>query len=218
MKTNKVSQIFVTFVLSYWANSALSGDVPENLFKITLGGIYSLGNKQNNFIDNLPKKNFAGIKKGFGNGFHYYFQPQIQYKNFPYVEKTTTLEDQYLETSFKLYLLPVISVKTTNSDKLKNAEMQWEVIAIDWSNDVATENDAYHWAMNLCQTYEKKITIQAEITDYPDSNWYECRYSSSNRVLNIGGMSTRIHISLSYQPETIISKEKSVKTKLLELP
>jgi len=201
-----INHLLSIFCLASCSGASLAEDIPNSLFNISLGGVYHI-NEQGN--DNIPKQKFAGVKKGVGHAIQYYFQPLNELADFAYVERNINVHDEYFETSFKLYLLP--SFTSASDEQLKSAA-NWQVISIDWSNNVTSDQHAYTWAKKLCQKYQSQTTIKAEITDFEEAKWYECYFSSDNRVLNIGGMSTRANISLTFNAETIIAKEKAVKT------
>lgn len=198
------SAAILTLLLS--ENKLFAAGVPEELFGVQLGTSYGLNN---NFRE-LPQKTFIGLRKGVGQGIHYFFQPKIHDPQFIFKKKKSANADNVFEASFKLYLLPTRQLNLLKATQSQLFSMPWEVVAIDWSDDLATNTVAYEWARNLCQQYSIKYQLNPEITDFPDSDWYECHFITGNRALNIGGMAKRVHITLSFQAETLIAKEKAI--------
>lgn len=196
--------------------------VPEKLFGITLGGVYDIGDTEKNEIGNLPVKKFAGVNRFLGEGIHYYFQPKDEYKIFKYFEIKKNPEDLYFETSFRLYLFPVISSSISTLEQLKKTVVNWEVATIAWSNDARTEiglpndaktkEDAYFWALDLCKTIELDFLIKPEIINYREENWYQCNFSSENRVFMVSSYSSK-RIELSYKSELLDEKDEAVEKK-----
>ena len=206
----KLYSLLMIFLYAFYARPVFAAEVPLSLFDVKLGSVFLLKKNGVEIEDDIPERKFTGFKRGVGGGIHYYFQPKHEYKDFAYVENKDNPEAKRFETSFKLYLLPVMAAH----DNLAVEERQWEVIAIDWANSVADEKKAYQWAIKVCQTYRAAISMSAEIVNFPNENWYECRFSSQNRELSIGGMGRRTNISLTYSPQVIMAKEADIKKKL----
>lgn len=101
--------------------------VPGKLFGITLGAVHTLGNPEANDFGTMPIKKFAGMNSFMGYGAHYYFQPKVAHKFFEYVEKREKPEDKYFETSFRLYLLPLIPSTVGSIEQLNQAEATGQV-------------------------------------------------------------------------------------------
>jgi hypothetical protein len=194
--------ISVVFLLLISSQSFAEGPrgVPEKLFGIALGGIYDLGNPEVNDLGNMPVKKFTGMNRFLGNGIHYYFQLKDEHKFFEYVEKRKKPEDKYFETSFRLYLLPVIPPTITTAEQLDQAKLKWEVSVIEWSNDPKTKEDAYYWAIDLCKTFEVDISLKPEITNYYDEKWYECTFSTGDREFKVSSSYSK-SVQLSYKRE-----------------
>lgn len=186
-----------------------SRGVPEELFGIKLGGIYDIGDSESKDNGNIPIRKFAGILHFLGNGIHYYFQPKKEYKAFEYVEKRENPDDQYFKSSFRLYLLPVIPPEIKTIEQLGGAKTNWEVTIIEWSNDAKTKKDAYYWAIDLCKTFGIDISIEPEIIDYYEKDWYECTFSSDDRVFEVSSLYSR-SIKLSYKEEVDEAKNDAL--------
>jgi len=212
MKKLKIfNVILILLASSNYSSIALSNDVPDTLFEITLGGTYYIGDTTSGRNTNLPIKKFMGIKPSVGDGIIYYFRPNRDYKYFDYKIKSSFPKEKYNESSFKLYLLPHKTI-ARDHDTAKQSP-QWEVISIDWARSLRSENAAYEWAKKLCQRYQMDYTMKSDITDFQEKNWYECRFVSGDRILDVGGMGARANISLHYKADVIIEKENSSKTK-----
>jgi len=203
----KISIIFLFFSALSFAEEPRG--VPEALFEIKLGGVYDVGDSENKQHGNIPIKKFTGMNRFLGNGIHYYFEPKKEYKIFKYIEKRNKPEDQYYETSFRLYLLPVVPSSITTKEQLENAKLNWEVTVIEWSNDAIAKEDAYFWAIDLCKTFEVGISVKPEITDSFDEKWYQCIFSSGDREFKVSSSLPR-SISLSYKKDVWEAKNNAV--------
>jgi len=190
-----------------------SGGVPTELFGIELGSVVDLGDSETGDQGNVPVKKFRGVNRFMGHGVHYYFQPEQEYKAFEYIEKPKQPTDEYFETSFRLYLLPLIPASITTKKQLENARTNWEVAHIEWLVKADTEKDAYWWANNLCKTFEIDLSLEPERTDYftgAFSPLFRCVFQSANGELTVSGEYGYKSVSLSYPDETIEEKDEAV--------
>ena len=186
---------------------------PEQLFGITLGGIYDIGEPENKDLGNIPVEKFTGITRFLGQGIHYYFKPKKQYKQFDYIEKEKKPEDHFFETSFRLYLLPIIPASVSNKKQLENTKIKWEVALIEWSSNANTKENAYWWAFNLCETFEADLSVKPKITDSYDKKEYQCVFSYENRAFKVSSIFSK-RVELSYTQE---KKDDAVEKKMRKL-
>lgn len=191
-------------------------DVPKKLFGITLGGVYDLGDLEKKDYGDVPVKRATGINEFLGNGIHYYFQPKEASKFFKYVEKRDKPTDKYYETSFRLYLYPVIPPTIKTSKQLNESKLKWEVSLIEWSAEkTKTEKDAYFWAVNLCKTFETDISVKPEIVDSYESNLYSCTFSGGDREFGVHSFFQTV--TLKYKQEITSKKDEAVEKVIRKL-
>lgn len=210
-KGGAAARIFVAFlsVISSQALGDASREVPEKLFGIALGGRYDLGNPEVGNLGDIPVKKFTGMNRFLGYGVHYYFQPKEEHKFFEYAEKRKKPQDKYFESSFRLYLLPLIPSAIKSVDQLNATKLKWEVLLIEWSKNPETKEDAYYWAIDLCKTFAADISAKPKITNYFDEKWYECIFSTSNREFKVSSFHSK-SVQLSYKREVSDQKDRSV--------
>jgi hypothetical protein len=190
--------------------------VPTKLFGILLGGIYDVGNSEMNDLGNIPIRKFAGMNQFLGNGIHYYFQPVDDNKAFEYVEKRKKPEDKYFETSFRLYMLPVIPTTVKTIEQLDAAKVKMEVVTIEWSVEPKSKDDAYYWAIDLCKTIELDISVRPKIDNFYDSKNYTCTFSAGEREFKVSSFYSK-SISLSYRRDVFDKKDKALEKTLRKL-
>lgn len=183
--------------------------VPTELFGIKLGGIYEIGDSEKNTLGNIPIKKFTGMKRFLGQGIHYFFQPMKEYKAFEYIEKKEDPENQYYETSFRLYMLPIIPHSFKKIEQLEKLTPKWEVAVIEWSSEAKTKDDAYYWAIDICKTFETDINLKPEIINSYEQKWYECIFSTGSREFKASSSYSR-SIQLSYIKKVFDKKNDEV--------
>ena len=193
-----------------------SRGVPDKLFGIRLGGIYDLGNPELGQLGDLPIARFAGLTKFLGHGVHYYFKPKDVNPFFEYREKRDKPTDQYFQTPFRIYFSPVISPEITKQEQLKNEPLKWEASVIEWADDLKNPKDAYFWAKDLCKTFSIDISVAPKITDFYESDWYECTFSQDDRQFEVTSLFFRI-VRLSFKKEVAEQKSESVDTAIRKL-
>jgi hypothetical protein len=211
---------YIAILLLLFSGSAYADDtrdVPESLFGIKLGEIYDIGNPEANDLGNLPVKKFTGEMRFLGHVVHYYFQPLKEYKAFEYVEKREKPEDQYFESPFTLNLLPVIPASISTKEQLNDTKIDREVTQIRWSTKAKTAEEAYSWAINLCEVFETDITQKPEILDEKGEYWYECTFRFGVRKFEVTAFEGSRSIELSYQGHIFYKKDESLKKQLRKM-
>lgn len=185
-------------------------DVPSQLFGITLGAVHDIGSSDRKDLGDLPVAAFAGSNTFLGHGIHYYFRPKAAHKTFPYVEKRKRPSDLYFETSFRLYLLPVIPATIRTMNELETSRYRWEVLAIEWSYDAKSKEAAYSWAHDLCETFRVDIASQPEVLgDYAEKS-YTCTFSTGEREFQVRTLGLMRIVALSFKREAVDRKDKAV--------
>jgi hypothetical protein len=190
--------------------------VPTKLFGITLGGVYDVGDGQKSLGD-LPVAKFAGIQTFLGHGIHYYFRPQAENKAFPYIEKRKKPDDQFFETSFRLYLLPVIPPTVKTLQEVEQRKQKWEVAAIEWSDTAKAEDEAYYWAVDLCKTFQIDIGSKPTVIDNFETKWHNCTFASADREFSVGNLQAMKIVELSFKRDVLERKDKAVESVLRRL-
>jgi len=185
-------------------------DVPEKLFGIELGGIYDLGDFDGKHLGSIPVKEFAGIKQVQGNGIHYFFHPKDEHNCIEFLEKCKKPEEQKFGTSYRLYLLPVMPSTITDIAQLEKTKLNWEVQSIGWSQNAETKEEAYSWAVDLCEKFKVDISVDPQIKDYFNSKWFECTFSFSDRQYKVGNINVIRSVELFYKNEIVEAKVEAV--------
>jgi hypothetical protein len=193
-----------------------STGVPRRLFGITLGGIYDVGDGQNNLGD-LPVAKYAGSQTFLGHGIHYYFKPKSENKAFPYIEKRKKADDPFFETSFRLYLLPVIPSTIKTNKELENAKLKWQVATIEWSDSANSQDEAYFWAADLCKTFQMDLGLKPTVIDKYDMKWHICSFSSGDREFSVQNLQALKLVELAFKHGVLERKDKAVESRLRKL-
>ena len=210
--------VFVLLMLLPSLSSAAEvHDVPEKLFGIELGGIYGLGSLDGKDIGNIPVKKFAGIKQFLGNGILYFFHPKDEHNCIDFLEKCKEPDKQNFGTSYRLYLLPVMPSSITAIAQLEKTKLNWEVQSIGWSQNAETKEEAYKWAVDLCEKFKKEILIEPQIKNYFNSKWFECTFSSGDRKYKVSNINVIRSVELFYKDEIVKAKDETVEKTFQEL-
>jgi hypothetical protein len=202
--------IVLLMLLPSFSAAAEFRDVPEKLFGIELGGIYGLGSLDGKDLGNIPVKKFAGIKQFLGNGILYFFHPKDEHNCIDFLEECKEPEKQNFGTSFRLYLLPVMPSSITAIAQLEKAKLNWEVQSIGWSQNAETKDEAYNWAVDLCEKVKKDISVEPQIKNYVNSKWFECTFSSGNRKYKVSNINVIRSVELFYKDEIVKAKDEAV--------
>lgn len=212
--TTRLCLLIVAVSLSHPVHSE-PRSVPKNLFGIELGSEYEI--KGFDFrAGNLPVRKFAGFRSSVvGPGIVYFFQPDRDYHAFEYFEKNKSQENEFLETSFALYLLPKIGPDIKFKKQFAEASVVWEVALISWSGQMPPA-EAYGWAKTFCRTFTVDIGQKPEIEDQIRSSFYKCIFSEDDRIFEV---STRMggYVGLSYNDTITRNKEKSISKRIREI-
>jgi hypothetical protein len=159
---------------------------PKSLFDVKLGGTYNIGKGRTPYdVGNLPVTRFTAIQRPLGSGLHYFFMPLREHEDFNYIERRWYVDDEYYESSFRLYLLPVINKTVTLKRELENIQWDWAVMLIEWSSVVENKEDAYYWAMDLCSSMKVDLQRVPSIDNNVESKEYYCTFKEGDRKLEI---------------------------------
>ena len=196
-----------------------AGDVPKELFGIKLGSIYDFTNVTRESVGNLPIKQFTGTEQSFGIGTHFYFVPLKESKYFPYTEKKKTGNVKFFNTSYRLYLLPVIPDSIKTIEELSTSKFDMEVALIEWSDEKKDKEEAYFWAMEMCKIFSSDTKTKPEILDNYEfkTHPYDCKFKKDNRMLRINNMSNSVYFSLQYDKEFMDKKTEQIEEKIRKL-
>lgn len=217
-KNNFLLLCMLTFPLISFSDESPK-NIPQQLFGITLGNVYDIGTLKNNDFGNMPVSKATGANRFLGQGVHYYFQPKKEYKAFPYLEVDKKEKDEFYKTSFRLYLLPVISSSIKDNEELKNTKMMWEVSLIEWQDNRKSENkdDTYYWAMDLCKTFKYDLDKNPVINDSFQEKTYICEFKEDNRILKISNSLDQKTIQLLHTKEYSDIKNEEIERKIHKL-
>jgi len=183
-----------------------SNNVPHELFGITLGGIYDLGDpiiKNNDFGDLPVKKIVVRIPNLFRGGWdrNVYFQPTKEYTTFEYSESRY---EKYVESNFMLHMLPVIPSTVTTYDQILNTRTNWEVLGISWYRGEETTDGR---SSNLCKTFKEDLSVEPDVTESEIIGVdVKCTFKSGDRELKVSDD----EIVLSFNKEVRAKKREAV--------
>ena len=172
--------------------------LPKSLFDVKLGGVYKIGKGKTPYdVGNLPVTRFTAIQRYLGSGIHYFFRPKRDHDAFNYIERRYHLDDEYYESSFRLYLLPVIKKSVTLKRELQNIQWDWTVMLIEWSAMAEKNEDAYSWAMDLCSSTKVDLQREPVIDNNIKSKEYFCTFKEGDRKLEIKAAAGSMFYKLS---------------------
>jgi hypothetical protein len=208
--------VILVFVSAALSAQTAERTVPTRLFGITLGATYDVGDGPNNLGD-LPVLKYTGSRTFLGHGVHYYFKPKSENKAFPYIEKRTKPDDQFFETSFRLYLFPAIPPNVKTIQQLDKLKLKWEVATIEWSDTATSKEDAYYWAADLCSTFEMDIGAKPSVLDNLDMKSHSCSWTSGDREFSVRNLQAMKIVELTYKHAVVERKDKAVEARLRKL-
>jgi hypothetical protein len=204
--------------------------VPTKLFGIELGSVLDVNSDKSISPAQIPAKAFRGMTNTLGHGAHYYFEPITVNPSLPYKEEKTTPSDDFYKTSYRLYILPIAPKGAKTIEEFGKAIMRWEVLAINWeelevqrnaySRDSKEEKEArrsdYWWALSLCKTFTAEFVVKPEIVDVFDSYLYVCRFTQSDRTLEVSS-SYQKSLSLALRRDLADKKNQDFDTAVRQL-
>lgn len=195
--------------------------VPDKLFGIRIGAKHNLGDPTTGTGGDIPVRRHTGVKTFLGTGIHYYFEPLHAYKAFPYIEKRKTRTDKYFETSFRLYLLPVIPASVRTINDLERIST-FEVATIEWSDPAYTPSDraarerAYYWAKDLCKIFSADIVVAPEVIEDYSRHEYRCTFRAGDHELTVDSITSK-SVELSFRREVFAAKDDAIDAVITKL-
>jgi hypothetical protein len=116
-----------------------------------------------------------------------------KYSAFPYIENKEDGNSEYYETSFRLYLHPVVDERIENLKQFYEVT-RYNVDLIEWSQTKNTQEEGYLWAFSMCEKFSADIA-KAPIVRNDYNEEYSCVFEGDNAVLMISG-SERVYLTL----------------------
>jgi hypothetical protein len=173
--------------------------VPTKLFGIELGTVLDIDQERSIDPAQIPVKTFRGMKRALGYGIHYYFEPIAVNPTLPYKEDKKKPADEFYETSFRLYLLPIAPIGAKTPEDFERSIAKYEILTINWeevdvkrngySPESKEEKEArfgdYLWAMNLCKTFQVEFAVKPKVSDFSDTNSYICEFTQGERTFEV---------------------------------
>ncbi len=197
-----------------------ASDIPEILFDIPLGGIYDIGSHEGEDVGTLPVRTIKWTEDPADYGLPgpsrgLFFEPLTSNPAYPYLENQT---NGHVETTFRLFVLPVIPDDASSRAEVDMDRLLWKVGAIQWydpkSND--PEDRKYGWAINLCKSVAADLGIEPKVSDEPEYNTYQCDFANQERMLRIGSSGGK-KIKLQYLDDVWLEIHDGVRTKIRKL-
>jgi hypothetical protein len=209
---------FVMFLASCGlsvVNASEKRDVPSQLFGIELGGRHALWREGEESPDGIPVKRAISWEKFLGAGIHVYVEPTQTYSAFEYRERGPDTDGAPPKSNFRLYLLPEITASMRTYEDIDDRDFRWEVASIEWRGELKDE-DAYWWAMNLCESFVLDIKIEPEILDIRDEDWYQCKFVEGDREFLVSSWISQ-SVSLKWNQDVFDKKNKTAELGLRRL-
>ena len=201
--------------------------IPDKLFGITLGAIYD----EESLVKELPVQKIVGMNShigfGKGEGIKVYFKPIEENKHFHYQEKriepkniivsrffnsiSKRLErgDNFYQSSFSIYLLPIIPDHINSLAELKNTLLKWQVHSVSWTRIAKDTEQRFviSWAENLCNTLAYGFNAKPQIPIVGG-----CVFNEGDKAIDVYG---RIDlIILGYTQELKVKRHRDVNERI----
>lgn len=232
MTSVQVTKLITAVLLSFVFGSAFSQNlrgIPDSLFGIKLGAILDIG-KGGSDLGDVPVKRFTGANRFLGQGIHYFYEPLVENKYFPFYVKRKNSDDEFFETSHRMYLLPIIPDTIKKIDELDSLVPKYIVTSISWYDEspersavkVKTKleeqakSDDYFWAVDLCKTLATDISIKPEIFDLYEYKDYRCTFIEGDKKFEVSSF-YRKNISLAFTKKKFDAMNAEVETKIRKL-
>jgi hypothetical protein len=208
----RVRGLLFSLLVSATARAEPPAPLPEALFGVKLGAIYQAGEGGGQKVGTFPVAALTGMEPGIlGHGSQVYFRPLKENKRFPYVEKKKTRNAKYFNTSFRLYVLPVVTdeelAKAMTAEGAA-AEMKWEVALVEWSAAAKDDGAAHAWAVETCKDFALDLKQEPDVVDMP--SLYGCTFTSGDREVKVGTYSESKYVKLSFVDQVHEKKEAAV--------
>lgn len=204
-------KFLTTICFALLPSIALSDEFPATLFGIEIGKTYDVGSDNKG---DLPVKKFRGASRFMGEGMNYYFEPLKDYSSFAYIEKKKNATDEFFETSFRMYLHPVVDDKVTDFDQLSQIS-KYVVELIEWSDVMQTEEAGYFWAFSMCERFAANLDEEPVVYEEYKKN-YECIFKGNNARLEVKG-NKRVSLALWNPSSRFEENSKAVRSLRLKL-
>jgi hypothetical protein len=204
------------------AANADESSMPTKLFGVELGAHYKID--EDGFLVGAPIEavtKFARSGHWSGLGFYCWFKPNKEYDDYKYVEWYKE-GNQDFKTSFRLYLLPVITDASGYLAASSVQDIELEVARIEWSNihpvflneserqqaeQHAERNrniDWLGWANNLCENIAVDLEMPNNLRGSEDTRY--CNFEKDGRDLEVEGWNDGGKIVLEYSHEVLSAK------------
>ena len=214
------TRTFCIFFLMLLPYSTYAGEVPTELFGITLG--MTTTRTQDNPAGEMPVKRLTGLVP-WSRGARYYYEPEQITEGFPYIEYRAGEEEVY-NTNYSALVLPVIpaevnTIKEWQEHAAQHGE-QFTVLTVEYtSQEYASTHEAYLAASALCQEKSAELALEpSREKDNEDSGSgrfsRSCFFVTDNRELEINQNGPKFVYRLIFSYEYISLAETEVKEKI----
>jgi hypothetical protein len=212
-KTRGVAGLVLSLCLCSLAAHSQQQPVPQTLFGVPLGGIFTAGTTERpTDVGTLPIKEQKAVETFMGSGFSLYFKPTKEYEAFKYLEQKDKPEDKFSKTTFRMYLFPVFPKDAPSRKNLSEADLKYEVALIEWSDKQDNKDEAYYWAYDLCKTLQADLGRKAEVLNHFDSKWHKCKLVEGDKELTAENLGELKIFRLAYTDEVFKKKDAAVDT------
>ncbi len=194
--------------------------VPKALFGITLGAKYDVGDSEKKILGNFPVQKITGSSRSWlGNGQNVYFKPKETYPAFEYKEKPEKPQDKYFPTTFRAYVLPIITESVSSMEELRNVKVLKEVMRVEWYSEAKSVSDAFYWAVDLCKIFASDIPVKPVIQEQfeKEHGFYNCTFADGDREFSVKSSGSSMVVALEHNKSISQQKEEGIENWLRRL-
>ena len=210
----------IIFLLLLLPHSLYAGEVPTELFGVTLG--MTATRTQDNPAVEMTIKRLTGLAP-WSRGARYYYEPEQVTGAFPFLEFREG-DEKFYSTNYSSLVLPVIpaEVNTISEWEEYGSEHgeQFTVLTVEYtSQEFGSTHAAYLAASALCQEKSAELVLEpSRESDKkgsgPSGFVRSCFFVTDNRVLEINQNGPKYVYRLIFSYEYISLAEKVVAEKI----
>lgn len=215
-----MTAIFLVLFAMLIPDTVYGGDVPTELFGVTLG--MTTTKTQEQPAGEMPVKRLAGIIS-WRHGARYYYEPFSESETFPLLVHRQG-DEQFYTTNYSSLVLPVIPthLRTISEweDYAETHGEQFTVMTVEFTSvKFDSVESAYLVASELCQDLTVDLVREPshEIDKHdPENNSYSrtCTFAQDNRALSIEQYGPKYVYRLIYSEDYVGAADKAVEDKI----
>jgi hypothetical protein len=215
-----MSTRIVIFFLLLLPHSTYAGEVPTELFGVTLG--MTATRTQDNPAGEMTIKRLTGLAP-WSRGARYYYEPEQASEAFPFLEYRVG-EEKFYSTNYSSLVLPVIPAEVNTVSEWEEYGSQhgeqFTVLTVEYtSQEYGSTHAAYLAASALCQEKSAELALEPSresdnLGSGPSGFARSCFFVTDNRELEINQNGPKYVYRLIFSYEYISLAEKVVAEKI----